>query len=186
MKSLPNILTLSRILVIPALVAVFFIWEAPLVNWIAYAMFALAGITDFFDGYLARSYGTTSKLGAFLDPVADKLMVAATIVMLIAFHHIDGYHIIAAIIILCREIMVSGLREFLAELKVSVPVTQAAKWKTTIQMVALGALLIGNAAPWWLPAMEVGIVSLWLAAALTIYTGYDYMKAGLKHMDVND
>lgn len=182
MKSLPNILTLSRILVIPGIIGVFF-WDPPQTNWIAFALFALAGITDFFDGYLARSMGVVSKLGQFLDPVADKLMVVATISMLLAFDRVGGVHILAMVVILLREIMVSGLREFLAGLRVSVPVTALAKWKTTLQMVALGALLIGDSAPAWLPANEVGYVGLWVAAILTLITGYDYLRAGLKHMD---
>jgi CDP-diacylglycerol--glycerol-3-phosphate 3-phosphatidyltransferase len=181
MKRLPNILTLSRIAVIPALIATFYM-DAPSGNWIAFALFTAAGITDFFDGMIARAYGTTSKLGQFLDPVADKLMIAATIVMLAAFDRVTGLHILALIVILCREILVSGLREFLADLRISMPVTALAKWKTTFQMVALGTLLIGEAAPPWLPAEIVGLACLWLAAALTIYTGYDYMRAGLKHM----
>lgn len=182
MKSLPNILTLSRIAVIPALVTTFYI-GGPMSNWVAFGLFTLAGITDLLDGMIARAYGTTSKLGQFLDPVADKLMVAATIVMLAAFDRVTGIHILALIVILCREILVSGLREFLAELRVSMPVTALAKWKTTFQMVAIGTLLIGEAAPPWLPAEIVGLMCLWLAAGLTLYTGYDYLRAGLKHMD---
>jgi len=182
MKSIPNLLTMSRIAVIPGIIAVFY-WGHPLTDWMAFALFALAGITDFFDGYLARTMGVVSKLGQFLDPVADKLMVVATITMLIAFDRVGGVHVIAMVIILCREIMVSGLREFLAGLQVSVPVTQMAKWKTTLQMVALGALLIGDSAPAWLPANEVGYTGLWVAAILTLITGYDYLRAGLKHMD---
>jgi CDP-diacylglycerol--glycerol-3-phosphate 3-phosphatidyltransferase len=183
MKSLPNILTLSRVMVIPALVAVFYLVKGDMSYWLTFLIFTLAGITDFFDGYLARTQGTTSKLGQFMDPVADKLMVGATIIMLVAFERVTGVHIIAVMIILLREIMVSGLREFLAELSVSIPVTSLAKWKTTFQMVALGALLIGQAAPSWLPAYEIGLVCIWLAATLTMYTGYDYLKAGLKHMN---
>ena len=183
MKSLPNILTLSRVMVIPALVAVFFLVKGDMSYWLSFLIFAVAGITDFFDGYIARIYGSTSRLGQFMDPVADKLMVGATIIMLIAFERVTGVHRIAVMIILLREIMVSGLREFLAELSVSIPVTKLAKWKTTFQMVALGALLIGAAAPAWLPAYEVGIICLWASVILTLYTGYDYLKAGLKHMD---
>lgn len=181
MKSLPNILTFSRIVVIPALIGAFYI-EPPLGNWIAFVLFVVAGFTDMADGYFARSLGVVSKLGQFLDPIADKLMVAATIVMLVAFERVAGVDILAAIVILCREILVSGLREFLAELKVSVPVTRLAKWKTAAQMVALGALILGSAAPSWLPAETIGLVCLWLAAVLTIYTGYDYMRVGLRHM----
>ena len=180
MKHLPNILTLSRIFVIPLLIASFY-FPFPWGNWVAFVVFTLAGITDYFDGYVARTYEVTSKLGQFLDPVADKLMVAATLLMLTAFGTISGIHILAAIVILLREILVSGLREFLSGMEVSVPVTMLAKWKTAFQMIALGALLIGKAAPPWFPAMEIGLTLLWLAAIFTLYTGYDYLKAGLKH-----
>lgn len=180
--NLPNLLTLSRIFVIPAIIATFYVGE-PLGNWIAVVLYFFAGITDFFDGYLARSQGLTSKLGAFLDPVADKLMVASAIIMLVAFNRIEGFHILAAVIIMCREILVSGLREFLADLDVSVPVTYLAKWKTALQLLAIGALLLGHAAPPWLPAHNIGLICLWVAATLTAVTGYDYLKAGLRHMD---
>ncbi|MCH7631129.1 MAG: CDP-diacylglycerol--glycerol-3-phosphate 3-phosphatidyltransferase [Proteobacteria bacterium] len=180
MKHLPNILTLSRIFVIPVLIASFYL-PAPWGNWVAFVVFTLAGITDYFDGLIARTFEVTSKLGQFLDPVADKLMVAATLLMLTAFGTISGIHILAAMVIPLREILVSGLREFLSGMEVSVPVTKIAKWKTAFQMIALGALLIGNAAPPWLPAMEIGLTLLWLSAIFTLYTGYDYLKAGLKH-----
>ncbi len=181
MKNLPNILTFSRILVIPVVVGTFYM-DSPLGNWLAFILFTLAGITDFFDGYLARSQGVTSKLGQFMDPIADKLMVAATILMIAAFERVTGIHILALVVILVREILVSGLREFLAGVQVSVPVTQLAKWKTTFQMIALGALLIGEAAPPWLPAEIVGLICLWIATIVTLYTGYDYLRAGLKHI----
>ena len=183
LKRLPNILTLSRILVLPALVGVFYYFQPPLGNYLAFAIYAYAGITDFFDGYVARTYGATSKLGQFMDPVADKLLIAITIVLLIAFDRIAGVHVVAAMIILAREILVSGLREFLAGLRVGVPVTILAKWKTFIQIIALGAFLLWDAAPWWLFPIEVAHISLWAAALLTILTGYDYLKAGLAHMD---
>ncbi len=182
MARLPNLLTLSRILAVPLLVIL--MWKA---NWIGYAfafaLFCIAGFTDYLDGYLARAQGTVSKLGIFLDPIADKIMVAAVIVMLIERDIINGWHVIAAIIILLREIAVSGLREFLAGAKVSVPVSQLAKWKTAFQMIALGALILAGVQISWLPAQEVGIICLWLAAALTVLTGYDYLRIGLKHMD---
>ncbi len=181
MKHLPNILTLGRILAIPFLVAVFY-WDTPWQNWILCTTFFFASITDFFDGYLARIYGTTSKLGQFLDPIADKLMVAAILIMAVADGRIEGYHVIAALIILLREIMVSGLREFLSGQTVSVPVTFLAKWKTAFQMFALGAFLISTSAPFGLPAIEIGITCLWIAAIVTLYTGFDYLRAGLKHM----
>ena len=182
MSSLPNILTLSRILVIPALVVTFYL-DQPLGSWIAFVLFVAAGLTDFFDGYLARATGTVSKVGQFLDPIADKLMVGAVIIMLVAVDWVAGVHVVAALIIMCREILVSGLREFLAGVRVSVPVTKLAKWKTTFQMVALGALVwIPGASAIGVPAREVGLVCLWVAAILTLYTGYDYLRAGLLHM----
>lgn len=182
MWTLPNILTMSRILVIPVLVASFFM-EQPFGSHLAFVTFALAGITDFFDGYLARATGSVSKIGVFLDPIADKLMVAAVIVMVVSAGWVSGIHVIAAVIIMCRELLVSGLREFLAGAQVSVPVTMLAKWKTTVQMLALGALVWAKGAPeFGLPALEIGIVALWIAAILTLYTGYDYLRAGLKHM----
>ena len=185
MLKLPNLLTFSRILVIPLLVATFYI-EPPLGNWMALILFILAGITDFLDGYVARSMNLVSRLGRFLDPIADKLLVAAAIVMMVAFERISGLAVLAALVILCREILVSGLREFLAELQVRVPVTRLAKWKTALQIIAICFLLIGSAAPWNIPARDIGEISLWIAALLTLYTGYDYLRAGLRHMAEED
>ena len=184
MFSLPNLLTLSRILAVPIIVVC--MWKAVgLGHLVAFIVFTIAGATDYLDGYLARAQGAVSKLGQFLDPIADKIMVAATIVMLIENDIVTGYATIAALIILLREIIVSGLREFLAGVQVSVPVSRLAKWKTAFQMIALGALILeGFAMRSWpeLPAWEVGIACLWLAAAMTTITGYDYLRAGLKHM----
>ena len=181
--SLPNILTLSRIIVIPPLVALFY-WDSPATGWVALGLFTVAGFTDFFDGYFARSMRLHSRLGRMLDPIADKLLVASVILMLVAF---DKAPIIAALIILCRELLVSGLREFLAELSVSVPVSRLAKWKTVMQMIAIGFLLVGEAGPsFFHPAVTtvlVGEVLLWGSALLTLVTGFDYLRAGLKHMD---
>lgn len=173
---------MSRIMVIPLLVASFFM-EQPLGSHIAFVTFTLAGITDFFDGYLARATGSVSKVGQFLDPIADKLMVGAVIIMVVSIGWVDGIHVVAAVIIMCRELLVSGLREFLAGIQVSVPVSLLAKWKTTVQMIALGALVWSQGGPeLGLPAQEVGLTLLWLAAILTLYTGYDYLRTGLKHM----
>ena len=184
LTSLPNLLTLSRIFAVPLLVAL--LWDAGWLGWLAaFALFALASVTDYLDGYLARARGTVSKLGAFLDPVADKIMVAAVIVMLVARGPVTGWAVIPALVILLREIMVSGLREYLASLQVSMPVSALAKWKTTAQMVALGALLLaGSTHIWapWLPALGVGLGCLWVAAALTLVTGWDYLRVGLRHM----
>ncbi len=179
MTSLPNLLTLSRIAAIPLLVAMIY-WESDLLRWLALVVYVVACVTDYLDGYLARHMNLVSAIGRFLDPIADKLLVAALIVMLVATSQISGLSVIPAIIILCREILVSGLREYLAEIQVPMPVSQLAKWKTLIQMLALGFLIIGPSGPAWLAL--VGDVGLWLAAALTLITGYDYLSRGLKHM----
>jgi len=183
MLTLPNLLTLSRIVAVPLLVACLW-WPAWTAGyWLAFALYCLMGITDYFDGYLARAQGAVSRLGIFLDPIADKIMVAAVILMLVATRDIVGIHLIAALIILLREIAVSGLREFLAQLQVSVPVSRLAKWKTTLQLVALGALILAGALPGEPWVQWTGLASLWGAAALTIITGWDYLRVGLKHMD---
>ena len=185
--SLPNILTLSRIVTVPLLVALLWFpgWE--LGYALGFALYCLMGITDYFDGYLARANGQVSKLGIFLDPIADKIMVAAVIMMLVGTRHeaasISGINLIPAIIIMLRELSVSGLREFLAGLQVSVPVSKLAKWKTALQIVALGALILAGALPLQFWIHQVGIVALWAAAALTVITGWDYLRVGLKHMD---
>jgi len=188
MLTLPNLLTLSRIFAVPILV--FLLWRPTPVDYaVTFALYCIVGITDYFDGYLARAQGQISRLGQFLDPIADKIMVGAVLVMLISSRRenpvpeIAGLHIIPAIVILLREIIVSGLREFLAGLQVSVPVSALAKWKTTLQLVALGALILGGALPHASWVHDVGIVSLWAAAALTLVTGYDYLRIGIKHMD---
>ncbi|MCW3836244.1 CDP-diacylglycerol--glycerol-3-phosphate 3-phosphatidyltransferase [Sphingomonas canadensis] len=183
MLTLPNILTLSRILAVPLLAALLWWpqWQAGYA--VAFALYCLMGITDYFDGYLARAQGTVSKLGVFLDPIADKVMVAAVILMLAGKGVIEGPHLVAALVILLREIMVSGLREFLAQLQVSVPVSQLAKWKTTLQLGALGLLILAGALPRWEWVETTGLAALWGAAALTLITGWDYLRVGLKHMD---
>ena len=181
MNTLPNILTLSRILVIPLIVGLFWV-EGDWARWTALGLYAVACITDFFDGYLARARGEMSRFGRFLDPVADKLLIAAVLLMLCAFVRISGLAILAAVVILCREMLVSGLREFLAELRQGLPVSRLAKWKTTIQMFSLGFLIVGDAAPDWIPSVMIGEIGLWAAAALTLITGYDYLLIGLKHM----
>jgi CDP-diacylglycerol--glycerol-3-phosphate 3-phosphatidyltransferase/cardiolipin synthase len=184
---LPNILTLSRILAVPLLVAL--LWPAEQghvwhIGYIAaFAVYCLMGITDYFDGYLARAQGTVSRLGIFLDPIADKIMIAAVILILCATGDITGPHIVAALVILLREIAVSGLREFLAGLRVSVPVSRLAKWKTAFQLIALGALILAGGLPQWPFVKLTGLVTLWAAAGLTVITGWDYLRVGLKHMD---
>jgi len=188
MLSLPNLLTLSRILAVPILV--FLLWQPQPIDYaVTFVLYCIVGITDYFDGYLARAWNSISKLGQFLDPIADKIMVAAVLMMLISSRkanpvpEIAGLHIIPALVILLREIIVSGLREFLGPLNVSVPVSALAKWKTTLQLVALGALILGGAVPHQPWVHLVGLVTLWAAAGLTLVTGYDYLRIGLKHMD---
>jgi CDP-diacylglycerol--glycerol-3-phosphate 3-phosphatidyltransferase len=188
MLTLPNLLTLSRIMAVPILV--FLLWRPTPIDYaVTFVLYCLVGITDYFDGYVARAQGQISRLGQFLDPIADKIMVAAVLVMLISSRkanpipEIGGLHIIPALVILLREIIVSGLREFLAPLNVSMPVSTLAKWKTTLQLVALGALILGGAFPAQNWIHLAGLSSLWLAAALTLITGYDYLRIGLRHMD---
>ena len=184
--TLPNILTLSRVAVIPVLVALFFL-ETANGQWIACGIFIFSAITDFFDGFLARSLGQTTAFGTFLDPVADKLLVASTLLMMVAFGQITGVVVIPAIIILCREILVSGLREYLSGFAVSLPVSNLAKWKTTLQMAAICILIVGDAAhpliPDLIPVRLIGEVGLWIAAIVTIITGSEYLRIGLRHMD---
>ncbi len=179
---IPNLLTYGRILAVPALVGCFFL-EGDRGHWLALALFVTAGITDFLDGYLARAWEQQSSLGRMLDPIADKLLVAAALFMLVAQQTVAGWSLWAAVIILCREILVSGLREFLAEVAVSVPVTRLAKWKTVVQMVAIGFLLAGPAGdkifPW---TTLTGLILLWISAIVTLYTGYDYFRAGMRHV----
>lgn len=185
MLNLPNILTLSRIFVIPIVVGLFY-WDSPTTRWVMLGLFTAAGITDFFDGYLARRSNQVSAFGRFLDPIADKLLIAALLLMLVGFERMTTWSYLPAVIILTRELLVSGLREFLAQTQVSVPVSTLAKWKTTLQMFTLGFLIVGNDAPSWIPAQAIGEVGLWLAALLTLITGFDYMKAGITHMLQDD
>jgi cardiolipin synthase (CMP-forming) len=181
--SLPNILTYGRLVAVPAVVALLFWPEDQWSRWIALAIFVVAAITDYFDGYFARAYAQQSALGRMLDPIADKLLVAACLLMLVSNGTIQSWDLWAAIVILCREILVSGLREFLAELKVSVPVSRVAKWKTTMQLLAVGFLIAGPAGETVLPGtVLIGIVLLWAAAILTIYTGWDYFRSGIHHI----
>lgn len=185
--ALPNILTYARIAAVPVVVGLLY-WQSigngPLwLRWVALFVFIIAGITDFLDGYFARIWGQQSSLGRMLDPIADKLLVASCLLMLAAEETIRGWTLLAAVIILCREILVSGLREYLAELRVSVPVTRLAKWKTVGQLVAIGFLIAGEAGDLIVPIVtETGILLMWLSALLTLYTGWDYMRAGLRYM----
>ncbi len=181
--SLPNILTYGRIAAVPLVVACLYKPGSDAMRWTALALYTIAAITDFFDGYLARAWSQQSSIGRMLDPIADKLLVAAVLFMLVNDRTIAGVHVVAAIVILCREILVSGLREFLAELKVSLPVSKVAKWKTTTQLIALGFLIAGPAGDVVLPrTVEVGLTLLWIAALLTLYTGWDYLFTGIRHI----
>ncbi|MGE5546076.1 MAG: CDP-diacylglycerol--glycerol-3-phosphate 3-phosphatidyltransferase [Solirubrobacterales bacterium] len=179
--SLPNLLTLSRIVVIPLVIATFYV-DGATARWAACGLFVVAAVTDWLDGYFARTRNQTSAFGRFLDPIADKLLVAAVLFMLVAFDRVSSLSQLPALVILLREILVSGLREFLAEIRVGMPVTRLAKWKTGIQMVALPVLLVGDAGPPSLPVREIGEVCLWAAALLTLITGWDYLQAGMKHL----
>lgn len=174
----PNLLTVSRIGFIPVLVVMFYV-DGDLARYIACAVFVIAATTDYVDGYLARSWQQQSPFGRWLDPVADKLLVASAILMLVGF---DRAPLLPSLVILLREITVSGLREYMAEVSVGLPVSKLAKWKTAVQMVAIGFLLVGSAGPDWLPVLAIGWWGLWLAAILTLVTGWDYLQAGLRHM----
>lgn len=184
--TIPNLLTYARIALVPVLVMTFFV-SGDMARWIAVGIFIVASVTDFVDGYIARAWQQQSGLGTMLDPIADKLLVAAALLLLAANETIAGVSLFAAVIILSREILVSGLREYLATLQVSVPVTQLAKWKTALQMTAISFLLAGPAGDKVLPfTSEIGITALWIAALLTLYTGYDYFRAGMHHVIAAD
>ena len=179
---LPNVLTLGRIALVPILVVAFFL-PLPAGRWIALAIFLIAAVTDYADGFIARARNAESRLGQMLDPIADKLLVSTTLMMLVYMSDIRGHVLVPALIILAREIMVSGMREFLASIAVRVPVSEIAKFKTLVQVMALSLLIAA-------PALEsafgvlhlVGIIALWIAAVLTLYTGYVYVQANLAHM----
>lgn len=178
---LPNLLTLSRILVLPPLIACLWVGGETF-RWVALGLYALASITDYLDGYLARTLDVQSAFGRLLDPIADKLLVGACLLILSALGFIQDWTVLAALVILLREILVSGLREFLAEIRVGMPVSALAKWKTAIQLLAIGFLIIGSDAPVWTHAQTIGEVGLWIAAAITLLTGWDYLRSGLKHL----
>jgi cardiolipin synthase (CMP-forming) len=207
--ALPNLLTYARIAAVPAVVGALYgnvVLDGPLwLRWVATAIFIAAALTDLLDGYIARAWEQQSSFGRMLDPIADKLLVASCLLMLAAADTIKGWSLWAAIVILCREVLVSGLREYLAELNVRVQVTRLAKWKTTVQLIAVGFLLAGEAGDAAVPGLTVtiptlwttgvfvgtqilglvtfiGIALLWIAALLTLYTGWDYFRAGIKHL----
>ncbi|MEO0542842.1 MAG: CDP-diacylglycerol--glycerol-3-phosphate 3-phosphatidyltransferase [Pseudomonadota bacterium] len=185
--SIPNLLTYGRILAVPLIVLLFFVPNtlepSAAMRWFAFWVFVIASLTDWLDGYLARKWNETSNIGRMLDPIADKLLVSVILLILAADGTIAGWSIWAGVIILCREILVSGLREYLASAKVSVPVSQLAKWKTTVQLVAIGLLVLGPAGNDVMPYVtEAGLTLLWIAALLTLYTGYDYFRSGMRHV----
>lgn len=181
LTSLPNLLTLARILVIPLIVALLYL-EGAGPRWATFALFVAACITDYLDGLLARRLNEISALGRFLDPIADKLLVVALLVMLVARGEIAGAAVVAALVILGREILVSGLREYLGGLQVAMPVSRLAKWKTSVQMAALAALLIAPILPGVPLLAAAAELLLWIAALLTAITGWDYLSRGIKHM----
>ena len=178
--SLPNMLTYGRIAAVPAVVVVLYAVEGDTRHLLAFTLFVIASLTEWLDGYLARAWQQQSLIGRMLDPIADKLLVGATLLMLVHDRTIVGPAIFAAAIILCREILVSGLREFLAELNVKVRVSNLAKWKTAVQMIAIAMLRAGPAGEKLVPGLTaVGVALLWLAALLTLWTGYGYLRAAI-------
>ena len=190
--ALPNILTYARIAAVPLVVGCMY-WSNILhggqwLRWVALSIFIAAAITDFFDGYLARAWGQQSTLGKMLDPIADKLLVASCLLMLAAEETIRGWSLLAAVVILCREILVSGLREFLASTRVKVAVTAIAKFKTAVQMIAIATMLMTPLADEYLPGIPamsyaaLAYILLWVAAALTVYTGVIYFRSGMRHI----
>lgn len=186
MWTLPNILTAARILMIPPIIALM-LWDTPEARWTALGVYTLACVTDFFDGYIARQRKEVSALGKFLDPIADKLLVATLLMLLVGGARLEGVWSIAAIVILFREILVAGLREFLGPSDVKLPVSNMAKWKTTVQMFSLGFLIMGHVGNSVLPhTLLIGQVGVSIAALLTAFTGYQYLKAGMAHIKKMD
>jgi len=181
-SNVPNSLTLFRIAVIPAIVVLFYLDNAA-ARWVACGLFTAAAITDFLDGYIARTMQLQSDFGRMLDPIADKLLVSSTLLMLVGFGDINGISLIPAVVILTREIVVSGLREFLATLAIPVPVSQLSKWKTTLQLIAIGMLIIGNAIPAVAHLHLYAVIGLWIAGTITLITGYDYLRASIQKVN---
>ena len=185
--SVPNVLTYGRMAAVPVVIGCMY-WTDFLggglwLRWLALMIFITAGVTDFFDGYFARIWGQQTTFGRMLDPIADKLLVSSCLLLLAANGTIRGVSLWAALVILCREILVSGLREYLAGLRASVPVTRLAKWKTTVQLVAIGFLIAGKAGDHIVPITTLtGLSLLWISALVTLYTGWDYLRAGIRHM----
>ena len=180
--NISNLLTLARILVIPIIVVCIYL-KSPFYGWIAFVLFCLASITDYFDGYIARKLNQITDFGTFLDPISDKIFVASVLILLVAFERITGVWIILVIIIFAREFLISGLREFLGPKNIKMPVSLLAKWKTTAQILAIGFLLVGDASPEFIPSILIGDILLWIAGIVTVQTGYIYLRTGLKHLD---
>ena len=185
LKKIPNILTIGRIIIVPFFVIAFFL-PGFYGDIIALILFIVASFTDFLDGMLARMMEQESKLGELLDPIADKIIVAAALILLVMNGTIENYEVIAAIIILTREILISGLREFLAKGRIKLPVSNLSKLKTVLQMVSIGLLLSGETGNKIINfqdynAQTIGIILLWLSAFLTLYTGYEYVRKGIDH-----
>ena len=178
--NISNLLTLARIIVIPVIVLCIYM-NNPFCGWVAFILFCIASITDYFDGYIARIRNEVTNFGTFLDPIADKLLVSAVILILTSKEAIADWETIPALIILLREIAVSGLREYLAKIKVSVPVSRISKIKTSLQLIALAFLILSESGITIIPIIFIGKTALWIAGILTLYTGYDYLKSGLKH-----
>ncbi|MEM1398626.1 MAG: CDP-diacylglycerol--glycerol-3-phosphate 3-phosphatidyltransferase [Pseudomonadota bacterium] len=186
LTTLPNILTLSRIAAVPIIVLLFFLemwfghwWIA----WISLGLFIAAAVTDYIDGELARRTGQTSPMGRLMDPIADKMLVSACLLMLVGIDRISGLALIPTLIILTREIMVAGLREFLAEIRATgIPSSILAKWKTTAQLAAIGFLIVGPHGPFGWPILEIGLVLLWIAGGLTVITGWQYTNSALSQI----
>lgn len=186
MWSIPNIMTMARILLLPFIVALLYIPEA-WAAWVALAFYIIAALTDFLDGFVARKMNMESAFGRFLDPIADKVFIASLLLLLVGFGRLQGVWIIAGIIILARELLISGLREFLGPENITFPVTRLAKWKTTVQMFALGFLIVGDYGDVILPyTLEIGHLLILIAAVLTVITGWAYFKVGLKHIESMD
>jgi cardiolipin synthase (CMP-forming) len=181
LDTLPNQLTMARMVLIP-LILLLMLLDTAWAAWLALVLFVAAALTDWLDGYLARKNAQVSSFGKVMDVIADKLLVAAVLLILVNTRAIDGLTLLPALIILLREVAVSGLREFLAEAQISIPVSKLAKWKTTSQFFALAFLVIGKYAPDAVPALGLGIACLWVAGALTLITGWDYLRANLRHM----
>lgn len=176
--TIPNFLTLLRILAIPGIVCSLYT-QSFNGDWIAFGFYTLACVTDFFDGYIARAMRQISMVGRFLDPIADKLLVSTVLISYVGLGRLTGWHLIPVILIVCREIFISGLREFLADYKIRMPVSYIGKLKTTAQMLSLGFLMVYPSAPANWMTYEVGLLLLWVSTLLTLWSGVSYMKCAL-------